>query len=133
MPAEFEAARRKAHDALEAGDLDGADRILAELDTRHVRWLAEQDEMLDQGKRYRGRNLSQRAEIALMRLEHLHAAKLYGEVADAYPQSDREKRCQRLSRRRPPLGAPRRRPGAMGHDPEQSRQCAGGARRPDSQ
>lgn len=94
MPAEFEADRKRARIAIDMGDLDGADYILADLDLKHGRWLDERQSTVDQGKRDRAQTRLERAALALFRLDYNAAAALFAAAADTYPPNDHEERWQ---------------------------------------
>jgi len=96
LPAIFETDRARAREAIEAGDLGGADAILETLHERLQRWSDEQQQMLDQARRDRANVLAERAKIADARLDYLQAATFHGQAAAALPVGDTEERWAAL-------------------------------------
>ncbi|WP_413203676.1 tetratricopeptide repeat protein [Rhodospirillum sp. A1_3_36] len=83
---ETEKLKAAARDAVEAGDLDRADRLLEAL-------VDVEDALLDKRALAAAAARSKRAEVALLRLRYLDAADLYGAAAERVPPGhDAERR-----------------------------------------
>lgn len=89
LPADLEEERLRAESAIEAGDLDAAETILAELSDRMAanRVQAGREEAAIRARR---------AEIAKTRLRYRDAADLFGQAAELEPADDQEAVWRRL-------------------------------------
>lgn len=81
LPPEFEAVRQDAATLIREGRLDDADALLLQLDQRMAAWEAEQEAMVQQGKRDRASVRAERAKIAHTRFRYRESAALYADAA----------------------------------------------------
>lgn len=90
LPSEMERQRVSAEAAIEAGDLDLAESILATLSDRMARWREEQRQAHQQSRREEAAIRARRAEIARTRMRYGEAAALFAEAAVLEPADDPE-------------------------------------------
>jgi hypothetical protein len=81
LPAALEAERARAREAIEAGDLEGADAILRRIAARIAAHRREQQEAWQQSCREEAALTTERAAIATTRLRYREAAALHAEAA----------------------------------------------------